>query len=87
MKLIDTQPEKNKLIENVNERTCLIELSCHEMRQVMDGLLKKIGGYEKIEEPDQDDSKKLTWLKDDFEPKWKDAYRRTKNLMGVNIES
>lgn len=86
MKLVDAQVGKNKLIENANNRTCLIEISCHEMRQVMDGLLKKIQGYESITEPDQDDSAKLKWLKDEFEPQWKDAYRRTKNLLGVNIE-
>jgi len=86
MNLKDTQIEKNKLIENVNHRSCLIELDCHEMRQVIDGLLKKIQGYEKITEPDQDDVAKLKWLREEFEPKWKDAYRRTKNLIGVNIE-
>lgn len=86
MKLIDTQREKNSQIENVNHRTCLIEIDCHEMRQVVDGLLKKIQGYEKIREPDQDDVAKLKWLREEFEPKWKDAYRRTKNLMGVNTD-
>lgn len=86
MKLVDTLHEKNKSIEDPNQRTCLIEIDCHEMRQVIDGLLKKIQGYENITEPDQDDVAKLKWLKEEFEPLWKDAYRRTKNLMGVNIE-
>ena len=86
MKLIDTQQEKNKLIEDPNQRTCLVELTCHEIRQIEDGLLKKTQGYEKIIEPDQDDEAKLKWLKDEFNPFWKEAYRRTKNLMGVNID-
>jgi hypothetical protein len=83
MKIKDTQVEENKKEPNDNMRTGLLEQSCHEMRILMDGLQKVIGGYEKIDPRDPDDDAKLAETKI-LNEQYKDAYRRTKNLLGVH---